>query len=293
MPRFLRRKDIDDRRWDEAVDRDPSGLPYGFTWWLDAVTDRRWGGVILDDYRAVLPLPYARKLGRFTQVQRGNFTQQGGPWGTWSGPDVTDLLSDLPGGILKLDLPLSARVTEAVIPPGYTIRYRTNYVLGLDRPREEITRNFHRALRRKLKRFPAPGHLRPASAEEIIGLYRPVAGVKAGLKELHYARVKALMQAANLHGTGRQLALEDDGGQLLAAGFFPTHKGRCLNLFGASSEAGYAKEGMTRLLLALLDYEPADKLLDFEGSDLPGVATFFRSFGPVEEGYLQIGRSAV
>ena len=78
---------------------------------------------------------------------------------------------------------------------------------------------------------------------------------------------------------------------LLAAGFIPFHQGRLINLFAASTELGYQREGMARLLVALIEaYRGEGRLLDFEGSDLPGVAEFFRSFGPEERPYYAVGR---
>ena len=71
--RLLGRTDIDDARWNAAVADDAA--PYPLTWWLDAVTAGKWKGLVLGDYRAVLPLPFRRRLGPLAVLGSPPFTQ--------------------------------------------------------------------------------------------------------------------------------------------------------------------------------------------------------------------------
>ncbi|MBC6995349.1 hypothetical protein QWY85_00220 [Neolewinella lacunae] len=286
----LRGPAIDRIRWDAAVAQDPTGLPYGLSWWLDAVTDGRWGGLVGDDYRWVLPLPYRRKFGRLTQVQRPPFTQQCGPFGQVTGPDLALALQHLPAGTVQFALSLREGFRTDDLPAGFNSRQRTNLVLDLSPPRPTLQTGFHRDLRRKLKKF-GPATLSLADIDTVVALYRPSAGQKAGLKEHHYARLLKLHRAAESRGLSLCYRLDEAEHGLLAAGFFPSYRGRIINLFAASSAAGYAREGMARLLAAILEkHGGPGKLFDFEGSDLPGVAEFFQSFGPEKREYLALER---
>ena len=291
--RFLAKKEINLSRWDACVAADPSCLPYALSWWLDAATGGNWDGVVMDDYRVVMPLPRGKFLGRYSQVQRPSFTQQCGPFGQLQPGDVRQLLTELPSRYLSLKLPLTDRVIREEVPAGFSSRERTNYVLDLSPDFSILHQGFHKVLRRKLRRN-GPAILSSAAPKDIIELYRQSAGQKAGLKPKHYLKIAAIITAAQRNDAAICCRLDDAENGFLAAGFFPFYRGRLLITFAASTSTGYAKEGMARMIVALIkaNHGPG-KLLDFEGSDIPGVAEFFRSFGPVERNYLAVEKKGV
>lgn len=194
------------------------------------------------------------------------------------------MLSALPLGVRSLKIPLSERTLGQAVPNGFTQRERLNYVLELTDDYEVIHSGFHKILRRKLRRN-GPARLSPAKPEAIIELYAASAGLKAGLKPKHYRWIEAIMRAALANDAAICCRLDDDDGYL-AAGFFPFYRGRLINTFAASTQLGYKQEGMARMIVELIkQLRGPGRLLDFEGSEIPGVAEFFRSFGPVERNY--------
>lgn len=224
-------------------------------------------------------------------MQRPPFTQQCGPFGKWNNVhEVQDFLRQLPPWIRPYRFPLSEGISPLSIPGEFQEEKRTNFVLDLSPELAILQRNFQRALRRKLKKY-GPITLSPAEPALIVKHYREQVGQKAGLKNWHYERITNLMEACSQKEMGLLLRADEENHGLLAAGFFPLHQGRLINLFAASTVLGYQREGMARLLAALIEtYRGEGRLLDFEGSDLPGVAEFFRSFGPEERGYYMVGR---
>lgn len=291
--RFLRRKDIDTNQWNACVAGDATGLPYGLAWWLDAATNGNWDAVVVDDYRLVLPLPRGKSFGRWTQVQRPVFTQQCGPFGQPRPGELAEILRSLPGKYLSFDLPLSEWFPDPELPAGFAVRERTNYVLDLAPAYDDIHQGFHKVLRRKLRRN-GPATLSVADPATIIELYRGSAGQKAGLKPKHYRRIAAIIDAASANCAAVCCRLDDEQDGFLAAGFFPFYRGRLINTFAASTPAGYTREGMARMLVELIKtHGGPGHLLDFEGSDIPGVAEFFRSFGPVQRNYPMVGKEGL
>ncbi len=59
--RYLVQKDIDYTRWDRCIDHSLNGEIYVFSWFLDAIAGT-WDAIIEDDYEAVMPLVYTKKL---------------------------------------------------------------------------------------------------------------------------------------------------------------------------------------------------------------------------------------
>lgn len=59
VPVFLSRKEIDDSRWNEAIESALHPVMYGFTWYLDAVCED-WSAIVWPsgtDFQVILPLP--------------------------------------------------------------------------------------------------------------------------------------------------------------------------------------------------------------------------------------------
>jgi len=283
---FLPGKNIDRQRWDAAVATDDSCLPYGLSWWLDATTNVRWDGIVLDDYRVILPLPIGRSLGRYTQVQRAPFTQQCGPFGQLQAGDVERMLSVLPKTILHFSLPLREQLKITSSRCNRKIFERNNLILPLVKDIASVRKNYSKSIRRQLKKTSSV-QLTKVNIDVVIELFRATAGPKAGLKGLHYEAIARLASACIYRKCAFCYRIDDDNHGLLAAGFFPNYRGRIINLFAASTEAGYKLGGMAKLIDALIDRHFQDAhLFDFEGSDIKGIATYFQSFGSQSRPYL-------
>ena len=60
--RFIDRGKLDVSRYNSCIDSASNGLIYAYTFYLD-FTAHTWGALVLNDYQAVMPLPYRKKLG--------------------------------------------------------------------------------------------------------------------------------------------------------------------------------------------------------------------------------------
>jgi hypothetical protein len=83
-----------------------------------------------------------------------------------------------------------------------------------------------------------------------------------------------------------------DKKHLLAAVCLVHYKKRLIYLFAASSEQGKEKRSM----FAVIDYimqqnALSENIIDFEGSNIEGVANFFKGFGAVTENYYRFKKS--
>ena len=64
MISFCKHNNIDFKKWDDCISNSINRKIYSFSWYLDIVANKSWDALILDDYKAVMPLPYRRKLGK-------------------------------------------------------------------------------------------------------------------------------------------------------------------------------------------------------------------------------------
>lgn len=284
--RLLARRDLDAARWDKAVQR----APYGLSWWLDAVTDKNWYGVVLDDYRLVMPLPVNRNLGPLKLINGAPFTQHQGPFGTFRAGDLELMLAVIPKYWHVRKLAVYPPCSPAEAPGGWKMTSRANHELSLAAEYTALARNYRGNLRRKLRDFP-PTDLTEWSLPCFLDFYRKHVGAKSQLSDKSLLVLKNLTSEVIRRKAGACYHLTGDAGETIAALLLVRHGNRVFNLLAASSPKGFALHGMTRLLDGVIrDQAGTETILDFEGSDLPGVALFFRGFGAQRVGYWSLRR---
>ena len=284
LVRRLKRHQIDTERWDAAVLDDRTPLPYGLHWWLDAATDERWNGLVLDDYRVVMPLPTLTRFGVFPAAIRPPYTQQLGPYGDIRPGDTAELLGAVPRTFqTALTFAPTLRVEE--IPTHFHHRRRVNYVVDLSPSFSEVRKRFPRTLQAYLRKC-TDDHLELMPTEPFVRLTEERLGDRKGIKAKHFAYLRRIIDATVAHDHGGCYQLQEKG-ELLAAGFFPTLSRRTINIAPVSTARGLKRRGMSRLLALIMDRESGvpGAAFDFEGSELPGVREYFAKFGGQDEGY--------
>jgi len=74
--------------------------------------------------------------------------------------------------------------------------------------------------------------------------------------------------------------------ELLGGAFFIISENRITYLFSAVNTQGRDLQAMSLILNTVIkDHSESDYIIDFEGSTIPGVAKFIRSFGVQKEVY--------
>jgi hypothetical protein len=111
------------------------------------------------------------------------------------------------------------------------------------------------------------------------------------LREADYFMLQQLYTKAQGLEAVQWLEIRQEG-ELLAGAFFVLSHGHIIFFFGAAS-AQAKQTGAMGLLLDYLIQQRAGSggLLDFEGSDLPGVARFYDGFGAKPVTYVSLTRT--
>lgn len=293
---YLERDEIDADRWNEAVAASCNAFPYAYSWYLDAAAGGRWSALVSPDHQLVFPLPWNRKRLFFRQVYQPFFTQQLGLFGP-KAEQIHDalpfFLEALSGRFKRVALHLNEQNPVGDDWP-YRRERRMNFVVPLDRHHPEIFSNYGRSLRKNLRRARKAG-LALKSGQEIellIRIYQKEVGYKVPeLRRSHYLGIGRIIRHAMKRGQGQLYAVEDADGQMLAAGFFLVCDRRVVNLFGASTLRGKSEYAMHFMLDELIrKFAGSSRVFDFEGSSIPSIAAFFRSFGASEAPFFRIIR---
>ena len=282
--RYLRREEIDTARWDECVLNSLSPLIYGRTVYLDAMAARQWDALVLDDYRAVMPLTWRSKYG-IRYLYQPAFTQQTGMFSATT-PDadlITAFLRAADRHFRFAEIDLNHTNAHPALTP------RSNFILSLDAPYDQLTARYKKDLTRNLKlsQRTALTYTRDYDLTSALHDFRSeYASRLPAIKEKDY------LNFANLCGDLQKKdqllvrAVTGERGQLLGSAVFLKDAQRFYLIHSTTLPAGRSTEANHFLLDQFIrEWAGSRMILDFEGSDHPGIAHFYANFGGIDQPY--------
>lgn len=282
--RYLNRADIEPERWDACIARS-GGCLYASSFYLDTMADQ-WDALVLNDYEAVMPLPWRKKFG-ISYLYQPFLTAQLGLFGPQlDGRLLQTFLESIPSKFRFWEFPLNHNnLFPAVSFPLYR---RINYVLPLTKPYEELSQGYHSNIQRNLKKAAQAGCMlsKNLGLAEIIERSRAQAG---GGSEEDYSRLERLYAQLSKKGKAATYGVMGREGRLLASALFAFWEKRAYYLLVGNDPQG-RDQGASHALIDgfIREHAGRDLILDFEGSDLPGLARFYSGFGAQEEPYAAI-----
>jgi hypothetical protein len=289
MIRHLTYEQIDKQQWDRCIEQSMNSLIYGYSWYIDSVAPR-WEALVLNDYEAVMPLVWNRKM-FMSYLYQPYFTQQLGVfYRTLSAKDkLADFIKALPQTYRFIDINLNEQ--NEFTHPDYTLRKRKNLVLDLNKPYTKLLKDYDSHCTRNLKKAKKVAHtMRPVSISAAITFYRKHKGeVTSDIGSSDYKRLEQLLKQAGQHEMLLTRGVYSDTDELLAAGVFLVHNQRLIYLLGNASPKGRDARAMFLLFDHIIQqFSEQPVLLDFEGSEVPGIARFFKGFGPEKKPYFNL-----
>jgi len=282
--RHLRREEIDSARWDACILRAENGLIYARTFYLDAMATH-WNGLILGDYEAVMPLTWNKKFG-FSYLYQPAFTAQLGIFYR-NVPDKAMeniFISRAKSHFRFCEIHLNyANTIEDAAP-------KANYTIDLDKSYEQIRQGYKKRLLENLDEAGSHSldYLPGKDYGEVIHLFKNQYGHRLPHTHPsdydHFDKLCRELQNRNMIFI-RQV--RERSGALLNNSIFLQDDRRIYNIMSVSLPAGREKRAHFYLLDQLIaEFATKKLLLDFEGSDVPGIAEFYRKFGSVNQPYL-------
>lgn len=291
--RYLKNQDINRIHWDAAVDQSPSGLPYAYSWYLDTLVGNRWDGLVAGDYDLVMPLPWNRKLFGIYQVFQPAFCQQLGAFGAEEKNALPTFLSAIPNHFKYVLLALATEIFdwETWSTKG-TFRKKENLLLPLNPSFQELSNNFSKSLRKRIRKASVQLIWEPSTdIKGLIQFYQKQLIDKVPLTPNRCQQLEQLFTILLARNKADLYLVKDASGHVCCQGLFIKTQHRIINLFGASDDLGRQNFAMHFLLAKVLEkYASQPMIFDFEGSEIPGVAAFFKSFGAQSVPFLEYKR---
>ncbi len=279
--RYLERKDIDESKWDACISKAPNQNIYGFAAYLDTMAVN-WDALIIGNYDAVLPLPWKKKFG-ICYLYTPRFTSPLAVYGQIPASiELTHILNQIPRKFRLWDLNLTNDLSafSAYVK-------RKNHLLHLLPSYDTLRKNYRASYRNLLNQAEEAGQQvsKEIYIETIIKLTAEK-NIIEGTSADDYSRFHSLYKHLAKKGEAVCYGNFSPEKNLLAAAVFFIVQNRIYYMLAWNNEEGRQKGSSHQLIDAIIKENAGkDIWLDFEGSDIPGIAFFFEGFGAQPEYY--------
>lgn len=278
--KWFKRNEIDDNRWNDLIASHPSSLPYAYTWYLDAVC-KDWQALVYGDYKAVMPLPIAKKWGVISFVYQPDFCQQLGVFSLKKDDVITQHFYDE----VKMKF-WFYHIQQNAYNATKDLYPKVNFELSLDSEYELIYKAISQTHKRNIQKA-IKANLVYSEINDInkfIDFYnRNTTGAKSIvvdiamiLQQQHLLKIKVVSSPVN---------------EILAMNLMIDTGKRLIHLIPVNSNEGRKLGAMHYLVSEVIKQSASsDRTLDFEGSSVPSIARFYKDFGAEESFFYEAKR---
>ena len=290
MIRYLTHDEIDQTKWDQCIAQSVNSLVYAYSWYLNEMAPG-WFALVLDDYDAVMPITHNRKL-FIRYLYQPFFTQQLGVFfkRKESVVHLADFIKAIPSQYRFIDINLNE---QNELPQGENIqlRKRKNLLLNLNHTYHHLHKHFDEHCQRNLKKaYKQEQHVKGIDPALAVAFYQKYKAMNTSeVYAEDYENFLNVLLAAQQRKLLNCLGVFDTHNNLQAVGVFLIHQSRIIYILGGATDIGREKRSMYRLFDSLIqEYAEKAFVLDFEGSEIPGIARFFKGFGAYKQSYFKL-----
>lgn len=282
---ILHRNEIDSIRWDRLVESSAFAHPCHRSAYLDAVCPH-WSAAVMGDMEAAMPVWMKRKWGIWYAAMPP-FVQQ------------TGCISAQPASIDKFLQCIQQKARLIELSGNETdkleigLEMRSNYCLDISPEYRYIRNGYNDNTKRNCSKAEKNGlHMVEVNDTDRMIRFFEQNNKKNKLDSAHF---KILNRLLNIGSNSLSKCYEtvDNKNNTLAMAIFTNAMGRHVYTLASLTEQGRLQGAMFMLIdkYILMHSGMDEKLLDFEGSNIAGVAQFYAGFGATNRPYPFIQRN--
>ncbi|UEG48816.1 hypothetical protein LK994_09220 [Ferruginibacter lapsinanis] len=286
MPiQYIVQDDIDKQKWDNCISTVENGNIYAYAHYLDAMS-KHWDALVLNDYEAVMPLPWNKKY-TIHYLYQPFFCAALGVFGNnLSAALVNDFLHAIPKKFKFWDIYLNHGNYFSL--PDFNLYQRKNLVLPLHNTYENIFAAFRDNIKRNIRKSESVRCevQKNIHIDEVIALAKMQAKNFSPVTNDAFDRFKKLYTYLAAQGKAITYGAYLGNHELVAScAFFFSHNRAYYILVGNHPNGKTIGASHAVINAFIKDNAGKNILLDFEGSDIEKVAFFYSGFGAAEEKY--------
>lgn len=284
--KILNPDQINKASWDACVRNSSNSLIYAFSFYLDAICEN-WSGIILNDYEAVMPVPWKKKFG-IIYCYEVPFIQQLG-WFSNNEDDFNDVfLSSLFKKWKYGDYAFNFN-NQPDLP---TVINCSNYIMDLSRAYSEISLQYTTSFCASLKKAGMQSLIYESDTDyiKLILLSKELYNYRIPhVTDKDYQKFESVCRRLSEQKNIIIRKVTADGGKLMAASLLLKDEKRIYNLINCVTEEGRKAEANYFLYDQMFrEFSGSGLIFDFEGSDIPGVKSFYEKFGAIDQPYKKL-----
>ena len=287
--KLLPREEIDEQRWDNCVISSPFFRHYALTYYMDSACEF-WMGLLDEDYSWVWPVPI--KKFPVSRVYQPLLSQQLGPYGaSIDGQVVQNGLLFLKRHFAHIRIKLNDQFQQSQLIG--ELEQHQNFELDLSLP--YTIKGYNRTVQSNLKKS-EKAKLTIQSSNDFdswcVETFKHSKGIEINaLKDDFYIQVENVFKAFAERDSALCFTAFSEA-EKVAQVLVLNSNNRLLFLFSASNIIGKQFGTMHAIVDAIIkEYSGRPFVLDFEGSNDPGLAYFYGGFGAEHKVYLQLTES--
>lgn len=281
---------IDKEKWNSCIRQSPNGLIYAEYDYLEIIASK-WDALILNDYEAIMPLCWRRKLG-IKYLYQPAFFQQGG---IFSKEIITE---ELISAFIKeasvhfkfAEITLNHQNLLTNPKKSFSFSLRNNFILELQTGYKKIISSFKPTVRQRIKKAAQSGLQYQSSLDyiETITLYRKL--YQQRLPEFSDKDFEQFQKLCGIYFKQNRILIRKvmtpEGKDLLAATLLLKDDKRLYNIISCILPKG--KDLLANYFMydrIIHEFAGTEYILDFEGSDNPDIAHFYKKFTGNNQSY--------
>ncbi|MBP6731998.1 MAG: hypothetical protein KA149_08065 [Chitinophagales bacterium] len=282
--KLLKRKEVDEQKWNALINASANSLPYALSWYLDAVAEN-WYALVWNDYEAAMPLVWLTKAG-FKCLYQPYYCQQLGIFS--KKPAASDLQQQFLNQAKKFAyVNINLNPVSQIVEGDFKLKQKRNLLLNLNQAYPALKKNYTENHRRNIAKA-EKNALQFTGAVELKPFQKFYTGninpQKENFKPQHEKIFKRLSAILINNGAGQVFGVTNSEGELTAAVLLITHGHRLIAIINTSSAEG-KRNGASHFLFDRLIHKFSGQpfIFDFEGSSIASIARFYEGFGAFEE----------
>ena len=276
--RYLKYNEIDFELWDKTIESSKGGFPYAYSWFLNVVSPN-WEAIVSEDYEFIMPLPVKRKY-LFRYLIQPAYNQQLGVFSNKfvSNDILIEFVKKIPYFSYQISFNENNKFTDCDQLP--------NYVLNLQLPYKFLSVGYSKNTARNLQKARS-NNLVIECLVKLTDTVKDFMLQNANYQyRSHLSEIFELIKIACDYFTMEIWCARDSTGALISSACFYRTPGRLVYVFPVNSK----KSKITSANFLLIDsviskFSGNEMLLDFEGSEIEGIARFYKGFGAVNRPY--------
>jgi hypothetical protein len=288
MIKYIKRKDLDSEKYNNCIENSIQSRIYAFSWYLDIVADY-WDVLVLDDYKAVMPIPLRRKYGvkyvypPFWLLELGVFSLK-------DSIDYNAFFKVLFGEFKSIELRLNTK-NSLNASESFLIEKQMQ-TLSIKEDYEAIFNGYRKDRKKDLRKSKKIDLIENWNddPQKLIQLFKANVGKRTPyIVDKDYKVLSEVMNICIEKRVGEVLSIYNSERKLVASGFFLKHK-KEVTILVSSTDFNNRKNGENTFLIdrAIYKYQKAFGILNFGGSSMQQIANYFLSFGAKTSQYQQV-----